>query len=158
MAEFVDNCKGFLPKAIEGDLNPGELARWEEHVRNCRSCAQQWEAFQQSLAALQQTPAPRLPADFEVRLLQRIRRRDSAPLLPRRARWLLRTYWIAAGLTGVHISTKLSWPDETPVAAWLVFAFIGIGMILPAMAWIRSQRSLLDFAFKNIGLRHPMGQ
>jgi anti-sigma factor RsiW len=156
MVDFLVNCKGLLEKAIDGNLNPGELARWEEHLRSCRSCAQQWETFQQSLVALQQAPVPQLPADFDARLLQKIRGRDIAFLLPARTRWFLGTYWIAAGLTAIYISAKLSWPETMPTVAWLVLAFIGIGMILPVMACIRSQRSLLDFALKSVGLRQSM--
>ncbi len=156
MFDFVDNCKGLLPRAIEGDLSPDQIAPWEEHLRNCRFCAQQFESFQQYLAALQQTPVPHLSADFEARLLQRIRGRDSASLLPGRARWILRAYWMAAGLTGIHISTRLALPGTMPATAWLVLVAMGIGMILPVMAWIRSQRSLLDFGLKSVGLRQPM--
>ncbi len=155
MFDFVDNCRVFLPKAIKGDLSPDELATWEEHLRCCQPCAQRFETFQQFVATLQQTPAPHLSADFEARLLQRIHARDTAPLLPDRARWLLHAYWIAAGLTGIHISTKLAWPGTMPAAAWLVFIALGIGMIVPVMAWIRSQRNLLDFGLKSVGLRQP---
>jgi anti-sigma factor RsiW len=155
MADSIDNCRGLLLKAVEGDLNAGELARWEEHRRNCRSCAPQWEEFRQSLAELRQAPAHRLSADFEARLLRRIRTRDRAPLLTGGARWILRTYWIAAGVAGIFISTKVSWPAAMPATAWLVFALMGVGMVLPAMIWIRSQRNLLDFALKSIGLRQP---
>jgi hypothetical protein len=84
-----ESVRKMLPLAAAGALDGGEIRQVEQHVRECDSCAHEWEIWRLYAQGLGQQPQPVLPSDLVLRTQARIlneramamdRRRDAQVL------------------------------------------------------------------------------
>jgi len=70
-------CPGTLDKLsrhLEGEIGPTECAEMERHLASCPGCTTACEALRRALLACRQIEAPRIPADLERSIRERVRR------------------------------------------------------------------------------------
>ena len=118
------------------------------------------EDFEAHLAAtLSGIPAPRLSAGFESRLRSRIagevrarepaRPRRGVALVPR-ARVLLRSYFVAAGLASAAIVATTEVPASLPPGAWASIVLMLAISLSPLWVLARLRPGLLEMLLRTL--------
>jgi hypothetical protein len=67
-----------LSAYLDGELTPAEKSRVEQHLQECRACAQNLATLRQTVSLLKELPAKRAPRSFAVKPVT-IRARRAAP-------------------------------------------------------------------------------
>ncbi len=78
-------------------------------------------------------PAPALSPFFAARVRARVRE-DGVRRIDARTRWLLRAYWVAAGVVALLLVSRTAWPATLPpevrVAAIAFAVVVGVPVIV----------------------------
>ena len=67
-----DGVRGLLSAYLDGELSAGELLQVEQHLRRCHACADEVDSLRQTVALVSSMEEVELPADFHVRLHDRL--------------------------------------------------------------------------------------
>jgi len=80
-----------LSAYLEADLDAGERARIEEHLRGCPDCRREYRELRHTVDLLRRLPAPEPPPDLADRVIARLRAGEGRPgLMGRCQAWVSR--------------------------------------------------------------------
>lgn len=100
-----DSVHNLLALAAAGTLDAAGQRRVEEHLRQCRDCRAEFEAWRGLTSALKELPTPQAPLGLVERTRRQLERRAAAQAEQRRSRMLL--VWLTVF---AWASTLLTWP------------------------------------------------
>ena len=72
----IDEVRASFDAHLDGELGPEDVAAFEDALRNHPELAAEWEAYQNTVNALRQMPAPKPPSDLMESTSRRWRRRQ----------------------------------------------------------------------------------
>ena len=121
--------------------------QWAAHVRVCASCQEQDVADRTLRAALSGVRQPELPAH---RCASRIRSAPAAEPLNRRARAVLRAYWLLTLVVGIAVLARADWPTAIPAAVAVASAVVTLVVLVPVLLLARIGGGLLALLRRTI--------
>ncbi len=127
----------------EDDRAPGGVRRMRERQARAEQVAD--AALR---AHFQGVPRPTLSPFFEPRVVSRARTENAEPALDRRARRLLRAYWLVAAAVSLVLLWRTPWPAAGTGGGLLLGVALAVVVAFPAWLLARLRGGLFSFLLR----------